>query len=189
MSDPFIGEIRPWALDFAPRGWALCNGQQIRVAEAQALFTLIGGLYGPTDRVTFYLPDLRSRAVQNAGTPANKWVAQGLPSAIAIGARSGDASVTLSQSQMPRHTHQAAGGTVANATAMTRNPTADSYMSRPASGVYFYNFWNNTTLAPDTALHASMVGPSGGGAAHENRQPYLAVNFCIALDGVYPNRP
>lgn len=190
MSDPFIGEIRAWALDYAPSGWAYCDGQKLPVQQWQALFALIANVYAKTDNVTFTLPDLRGTTPMAAGAPNPTWVTQGLPTSINPGTKMGNAATTLTGNQMPSHTHQAVAAVIPDGTSMTAAPTAASFISRPVTTIGGkaggYLDWNNTTAVPDTALHPLMIGVQGGGQAHENRQPFLTVNFCIALEGVYP---
>ncbi len=195
MSDPFIGEIRPWAMSFAPSGWAACDGQQLPVQQAQALFAITANLYGPTDNKTFYLPDLRSRVPMAAGSPKATWVAGGMPAQIAVGQVLGAPSVTLAQSNLPNHNHQATAAIAVNLEPMVAAPTVDSYISRPsAPGATVtapptvYPAWA-TPQNPNQQMSPLMIGVTGSGAAHENRQPFLTVNFCIALEGVFPSRP
>jgi microcystin-dependent protein len=194
MSDPFIGEIRPWAMSWAPRGWAACNGQQIPIYQAQALFAITANLYGPSNTQTFYLPDLRSKVPMAAGSPNASWVAAGMPAQVPVGQQLGTPSVTLTQSSIPNHTHQAMGATTANLEPMVGTPTSDSYVSRlsaPGTGSgppAVYAAWN-TQQNPNQQMHPAMIGVTGSGNPHQNQQPFLTVNFCIALMGVYPPRP
>ncbi|BCL76185.1 tail Collar domain-containing protein [Jeongeupia sp. HS-3] len=171
MSDQYIGEIRIFGCNYAPAGWAFCDGQILPISQNTALFTLLGATYGGDGKTTFALPDLRGLAV--TGTVDNQ-----------SGKRRGSASVTLTEANMPNHSH-----------------TAYVDIARPASttaagrmpGRYFTP--NNDTYiasdkaAPLTALAPQVVQAVGGGTPHENRQPYQVVNFCIALQGDFPPRP
>ncbi len=195
MSDPFIGEIRGWGMIWPPRGWAYCNGEKASISQYQALYALIGDIYGPVvQNQTFTLPDLRGVSPMSAGNPAAVWVAQGLPPAIKAGQKLGSSSVQLNYSQMAAHTHQAVGATAPYA-GMTSTPSATNYVSRPLgppsppkfpTGASF-SAWQNAGT-PDQTMAANMIGGTGGGQPHENRQPYLTFNFCIALEGIWPSR-
>lgn len=193
MSDPFIGEIRGWACTYAPRGWALCDGQQMPILQAQALFAIIAGLYGPYTQQMFTLPDLRSMSPMDAGNPAPAWVATGMPATVAVAEKLGTSSVTLNYNQMANHTHQAVAATAPPAS-MTVTPSPNAYVSRPLippSGSFptgvSYSAWTNSGT-PDVTMAPQSIGPVGGGQGHENRQPFLTFNFCIALEGLYPSR-
>ena len=196
MSEPFIGEIRAWAMPWAPAGWAACNGQQMPIVQAQALFALIANLYGSMTQTLFYLPDLRSKVPMAAGSPNATWQGQGMPASIPVAQKLGAASVGLVYNNLPVHNHVVSGATATVATSLTPmvgEPTADSYISRlasPGTGSNpnaAYAAWSNQQN-PDVQMHPSMIGMGGGGGTHENRQPFQAVNFCIALVGVYPTR-
>lgn len=193
MADPFIGEIRAWAMNWAPEGWAWCDGQTVSTYQFQALYSLIANVYGPsTPSTTFTLPDLRGRTPMAAGNPNAALVAQGMPPSIAPGQAMGSQSVTLSDNQMPNHTHQAVAALALQST-LAAAPATNVYVSRPtgppiplvANAGVTYPAWN--VIGPaDSQMSLAMIGVQGGGGAHENRQPYLTVNFCIALEGVYP---
>ena len=168
MSDPFIGEIKMFAGNFAPRNWALCDGQLIAVSQYNALFALLGTIYGGDGRTTFGLPDMRGRIPVHAGsgpglTPRN------------IGTRSGVETVTLSANQMPNLHHQLqADADPAN----EHNPGGNAL---GAAAVY-------TNTAPTANMAVQAIGNTGGSQAHTNVQPYQCVNFIIALFGVFPSR-
>ncbi|MES2450983.1 MAG: tail fiber protein [Pseudomonadota bacterium] len=193
MSDPFIGEVRGWACTYPPRGWALCNGQQVPISQAQALFAIISNLYGPYTQQTFTLPDLRGLSPMDAGNPVPAWVATGMPTTVAVAQKLGTSSVTLNYNQMANHTHQAVGATAPPAS-MTVTPSSNAYVSRPLmppsssfpTGVS-YSAWTNSG-APNVTMAPQAIGTIGGSQAHENRQPFLTFNFCVALEGVYPSR-
>jgi microcystin-dependent protein len=173
MATPFLGEIRMFAGTFAPRGWAFCNGQIMSIAQNTALFSLLGTTYGGNGQTTFALPNLQGRVPVHWGTGA------GL-SPYVLGQQAGQENVTLLQNQMPPHTHPvnavASGGNQAspagNFPAIESTGTSLDY----ASG------------APDSAMNAAMVGSAGGGQPVPIVQPYLAVSFIIALEGIYPSR-
>ncbi|ACL59739.1 phage tail protein [Methylobacterium nodulans] len=180
MSEPFIGEIILFAGNFAPRGWAFCNGQILSIAQNTALFSILGTTYGGNGQTTFALPDLRGRVPVSAGQ------GPGL-SPYSLGQITGSETVTLIASQMPAHTHSvaadAAAGTVdsPNGANLAKPITA----VRPATAVNGYTSGNPTepvTLAPAT------IGVAGGSQPHNNLQPTLALNYIIALEGIYPSR-
>ena len=171
MSEPFIGEIRMFGFNFAPQGWAQCNGQLLPIDQNPALFDLLGTTYGGDGRITFALPDLRSRV------PVGQGQGPGL-SSYAEGQAGGAESVTLAATQMPGHTHPVKA---------SRSPAGSGQpegraLARSASHIY--------TAEPDTStvMNADMLGDAGGSQPHDNIQPYLAVNFCIALNGIFPSR-
>lgn len=163
MAEPFISEIRIMSFQFAPQGWALCNGQLLPINQNQALFSLLGTTYGGDGQVNFALPDLRARVPIHAG------------SGHTLGERGGEQAHTLSTAELPTHTHVAqASPSVGDAV----NPT--NGVLTAASNVY---------RAADnlTALNPASVTNIGGSQAHENRQPFLTLNFCIALQGIFPS--
>jgi len=166
MSDPFIGEIKLWALNFAPKGWALCNGQLLPINQNQALFALIGTYYGGDGRVNFGLPNLQGRVPIHAGNGHT------------LGEVGGEASHTLVSTEMPGHSHQAKA-----AAAPGDNPSPQG------------RAWGTQTTAhayASSGAAANMAGAAvantGGGQAHENRPPFLVLNFCISLLGIFPSR-
>ncbi|MEO2268182.1 tail fiber protein [Pseudoalteromonas sp. YIC-656] len=178
MSEPFIAEIRMWACNFAPRSWALCDGQLLPVAENTALFSLVGTTYGGDGRTTFALPDLRNRAPMHPGR------GPGLSSR-RLGEKLGANEVTITEAQMPMHNHILNG--VAEA-GISAEPGANYFMGQDvesAAEVVSYTSSESTTNAQ---LAAQALANSGGNQPHENRQPNLGVNFCIALQGLYPSR-
>jgi microcystin-dependent protein len=167
--DPYIGEIRIFAGNFAPRGWALCNGQILSIAQNTALFSLLGTTYGGNGQTTFALPDLQGRLPMHPGN------GPGLTPRT-LGETSGTETVTLILNQIPSHTHQPRASTEDANSATPLNATwalASNPMYRPDDGV---------AMAPNALAQA------GSGQPHNNLQPYLVVNFIIALQGVYPPR-
>jgi microcystin-dependent protein len=169
--DPFIGEIRIFAGNFPPTGWALCNGQVLPIAQNTALFSLLGTQYGGDGRANFALPDLQARM------PLHQGAGPGLTPRT-VGETGGVASVTLTAAQMHVHSH----GLMAGLAATSGAPELSS-LAPVASGAAIYRSGGNRV-----AMNAATVGPSGAGLPHNNLQPYLALNFIIALQGVYPPR-
>jgi len=181
MSDQFIGEIRAFAFNFAPQQWAYCYGQKASIQQYTALYAVIGSHFGPTDHKTYFsLPDLTGRAVMHTNITG----APGL-SIYTLAQTSGMVSVAITNAQMPNHTHQASAPQVGGLQANT--PTALAYPSVPritAGTTTTYDAW--TTGTPNTRLHDNVLAPAGGTSPHSNTSPYLALNFCIALDGYFP---
>lgn len=171
MSDPYVGEIRMFAGNFAPRGWALCDGQLLAVSQNDALFSLFGTIYGGDGRTTFGLPDMRGRIPVHAGN------GPGLTDR-RIGQRLGVESVTLTERELPSHNHGAVAHSSENAN--TTSP-ADTVPSQPTHDLYIED-------APDVALHSNAVLAAGGSGSHNNMMPTLCLNFIVALVGVYPSR-
>lgn len=171
MSEPFVGEIRMFAGNFAPQSWAFCDGQLLAVSQNDALFSLLGTIYGGDGRTTFGLPDLRGRVPVHAGD------GPGL-SPRRLGAKGGAESVTLTVNQLPSHTHQmqASSGT-ADRTSAQGNVLAQS-------GLDNYR----TIGGSDVNLASTGVSSVGGSQNHANLAPFLCVHFIIALFGIYPSR-
>lgn len=177
MDTPILGSITLFAGNFAPRGWALCNGQILSIAQNSALFSLLGTTYGGNGTSTFALPDLRGRA------PIHWGQGPGLTNRV-IGEASGSENVTLLSTQMPQHTHLVAAST---ATATQPAPTGNLLAVSTDAGVggtpsNFIEPTANTTMAPN------MIQPAGGNQPHNNMQPYLAITYIIALEGIFPSR-
>jgi microcystin-dependent protein len=172
MAEPFIGEIRPFGFDFPPRGWAECNGQLLSISSYQALFSLLGTTYGGNGSTTFALPDLRGRVPVHAGTSTGGTITQG--------ESGGSERVTLATQQLPAHGHTV----MASADlASSASPAGNVMGAKGRGGVDVYAAASNLTpLAP------GAVEAAGSGQSHENMQPSLTVNFCIALFGIFPSR-
>jgi microcystin-dependent protein len=172
MADPFIAEIRIFAGNFAPRGWAFCNGQLLAISQNTALFSLLGTIYGGDGRTTFGLPNLQGRA------PMHQGQGPGLTPRT-IGELSGSTTVTLLTTEMASHTHAMVAST---SPASARLPT-DSALSRSRNGnAYQTQASNLATMAP------AAIGQAGANQPHNNLQPYLTLTFIIALQGIYPSR-
>ncbi|RAS01910.1 phage tail protein [Ensifer adhaerens] len=174
MSEPFIGEIQLFGFNFAPLNWAFCNGATLAVRQNTALFSLLGVAYGGNGSTTFQLPNFTGRAAFNQG------IAPGL-SQRTIGEVLGENSVTLSNSEMPAHSH---GFTIYNQTDTAKRASAPS-----AGNALTLPIETSVTAKdaqPNAPFASNMIGLAGNNLPHENRQPYLAVNFCIALYGNYP---
>ena len=179
MTQPFIGEIQLFGFNFNPRGWAFANGATLPISQNTALFSLLGVTYGGNGQTTFQLPNFAGRAGCEQGN------GPGL-SPRTLGQSFGVNTVTLSSTQIPQHNHGINAYVQNDPTKRTGAPVANGGLSIPGStGVKpFASGSPNTTFAPN------MISPSqGGGLPHENQQPYLAVNFCIALQGIYPSFP
>jgi microcystin-dependent protein len=172
MSEPFIAEVRIFAGNFAPRGWAFCDGQLLPVAQNTALFSLIGTVYGGDGRTTTALPNLKGRAPMHPGR------GPGLTSR-RLGQRGGVETVTLTTEQIPQHTHAAMAVNAQGATNQPAPTTAPAQLPGRGSNLY-------STGSPDGALRE--LANTGGGQAHDNMEPYLTLNFIIALVGLYPSR-
>jgi microcystin-dependent protein len=175
MAAPFVAEIRPWACNFAPIGWAFCQGQTLAISQNTALFSLIGTYYGGNGTSNFQLPDLQGRVPMKFGTDptGNNYV---------IGEEAGTETITIQANQMPIHTHTFSG---TNANGTRAKPASGAALGTNSQGQFFYGPSNAST----TTINAGTVSLySGGNQAHENRQPFLAINWCIALTGIYPSR-
>ena len=171
MSEPFVGEIRMFAGNFAPQGWAFCDGQLLAVSQNDALFSLFGTIYGGDGRTTFGLPDLRGRVPVHAGH------GPGL-SERRLGSKLGEEQVTLTTNQLPTHTHalQASGDLGGRSTAQ------DNLLAR-STNIDLY-----TGNAPDASLAGAAIANSGDSQPHTNLMPTLCINFIVALVGIYPSR-
>lgn len=162
MSTPYLAEIRIFTFNFAPQGWAMCNGQLLPINQNQALFALLGTTYGGNGTNTFALPNLQGKVPMHVGN------------GMVLGQTGGEATHVLSTAEIPSHTH-----------------TVMASSSSPSQGMPSGNLWAagnsayNTTA--DTSLSPSAISTVGG-QAHENRSPYLTLNFCIAMSGIFPTR-
>ena len=176
MDEPFIGEIRPIGLNYAPRGWAFCNGQLLPINQNQALFSLLGTTYGGNGVQTFALPDLRSRV------PVGTGQGPGL-SPYSLGQVGGVESVTLTTAQLPAHTHPVTGTMQAAELGDPSTPKGN-FLAADANA-QFGTGPANTTMG---SAAQGTSGNTGGSQGHENRMPTLGLNYVIALQGLYPSR-
>jgi microcystin-dependent protein len=172
MADPFVAEIRIFPFNFAPTGWATCDGQLLPLSQNTALFSLLGTTYGGNGSSNFALPDLRGRAAMHPGQ------GPGL-SDHDLGEVGGAETVTLLQSEIPAHSHAMRANASDPANAKIPSSSSSFAISQEAQ---IYQDNNDTTLAPEA------LAPTGGSLPHNNLQPYLTLNFCIALQGVFPPR-
>jgi microcystin-dependent protein len=170
MSNPFIGEIRLFAGNFAPQGWALCNGQLMAISQNTALFSLLGTMYGGNGQTTFALPDLRGRV------PVHRGQGPGLTPRTQ-GEQSGSETVTLLSTQMPAHSHALRASTVA----ATGSTPAGALL-----GATSVNSYDNS--AAGVPMAAGAIGSTGGSQPHDNMAPTLALNYIISLFGIFPSR-
>jgi len=171
MSDPFIGEIRMFAGNFAPRGWAFCDGQLLAVSQNDALFSLFGTVYGGDGRTTFGLPELRGRIPIHAGSGPGLTTRR-------LGAKGGAETVTLTTNQLAGHSHTLrASGDIAGSAS-----PQDSLLAK-STNIDLYS-----GDSPDVSLASSSIGNVGGSQDHANLMPYLCVHFIVSLFGIYPSR-
>jgi microcystin-dependent protein len=172
MADPFVAEIRIFGFNFAPRGWAFCDGQLLPLSQNTALFSLLGTTYGGNGKTNFALPNLQGRAPMHHGQGPGLSLRD-------LGESAGSPDVTLTASQVPSHTHALQG----TGTAATTDDPAGAWPATVARGSLYGPAQNLVTLAPQA------VASSGGDLPHNNMQPHLTLNFCIAVQGVFPQRP
>lgn len=179
MTEPYIGEIQIFGFNFNPRNWAFCNGAAMLIQQNTALFSLLGTQYGGNGQTTFQLPNFAGRA------GCEKGQGSGLTPR-SLGETFGTNTVTLTSAQTPAHNHVINGFLPDSTTNRIGSPVINGGLSQPSSNLNkpFVSSAPNTTLAPN------MIQPSaGGGQPHQNQQPYLGLNFCIALQGTYPSFP
>jgi len=169
--EPFLGEIRYVAFNFAPQGWALCNGQVLPINQNQALFALLGTTFGGDGVRTFALPDMRGRV------PVATGQGTGLSNRV-LGEQGGAEAVALTVSQMPKHRHSLKAS---SAVADSKAPGSDVLADSAGAAIY-------ATQTPDVALNSGSIGATGEGQPHENMQPYLGMTCIIALQGIFPTQ-
>lgn len=175
MSDPFVAEVRIFPFNFAPKGWAMCNGQLLPISQNTALFSLLGTTYGGDGKSTFALPDIQGRAVMAPGQ------GPGL-SLHDLGEMAGERTVTLNTPEMPQHTHQLRAHS--QDPADLNAPSPQRTLARSDGGNAF-----GTPDLPAVSMSFSAVSMVGNGQPHNNMQPALTLNYCIALQGIFPQRP
>lgn len=168
MAEPFLAETRIMSFNFPPRSWAMCNGQLLPINQNQGLFSLLGTSFGGDGRVNFALPDLRGRTPIHFGN------------AHTLGERAGEAAHTLSIAEMPTHIHTMNGS---NAAVTTNVPTAGVSIGNSAPNQVYNGSAQNLVT-----MNAASVTNTGGSQAHLNMQPFLTLNFCIALQGIFPSQ-
>lgn len=175
MAEPFIGEIQLFGFNFPPYGWASCNGATLAIRQNTALFSLLGTQYGGDGMTTFQLPNFTNRAGCNQGQGAGLTLRR-------MGETFGSNSITLSQAEMPAHSHSLTIYNQSDSNKRAASPSTGNSLSVPNSSAPFLpDAQPNAQFAPNT------IGRAGGSQPHENRQPYLAINFSIALSGVFPS--
>jgi len=170
MAEPFISEIRLMSFGFAPNGWALCNGQLLPINQNQALFSLLGTTYGGNGQVNFALPDFRGRTPISEGN------------GYTLGERGGEQAHTLTINEIPAHTHVLKAIAPSN-NATNTNITSNNFLSNSAPAEMY-----SSSPTGFSAANAASLAPVGGSQAHLNMQPFLVINFCIALQGVFPSQ-
>lgn len=176
MSEPFLGEIRMFAGNFAPRGWAFCNGQILPIAQNTALFSILGTTYGGNGQTTFALPNLQGQVpVQWGSAPGG--------SSYSLGQTGGSENVTLLIGQVPAHSHPVNASNTASTPSVVGAVPATIPAPRGGTATNSY-----AASGDGTTMNPQMVGPAGGSQPHANMQPYLCVSFIIALNGIFPSR-
>ena len=190
MSEPFIGEIRMFGFNFPPRNWVTCSGQLLPISQNPTLYALINGYYGGDGRTTMGVPDLRGRA------PISSGQAPGL-SYYTLGERGGSELTYLNDTQIPSHSHTAtpnlesltpAANSTGNEGSPGGNVPAEYTMQGARSPANFYSNAADTNLKAGTVTGTIAIGDNGGGQPHNNRPPYIALNFCMAIAGLFPPR-
>ena len=169
MSEPFLAEVRALGFNFAPRGWAFCDGQILPINQNQSLYSLLGTTYGGDGRTSFALPDLRSR------TPVHKG------DGYQLGQKGGAETVTLTAAEIAAHTHAAKASSLAGDQRIPANTVLAAEVPDDLA-------YREPTAAAATALRSGTITNAGGGQAHNNMQPYTTISFCIALQGLFPSR-
>jgi len=165
-AEPYLSEIKMFSFNFAPKGWTLCNGQLLPINQNQALFALLGTTYGGNGQTNFALPDLRGRVPLHRGDTHT------------LGERAGEENHTLTISELPAHNHFV--NVISNAVANQQYPATNTYFATGSSFAGFHQ-------TPNVAMDPATVAGTGGSQPHPNMSPYLVLNFCIALQGIFPS--
>jgi microcystin-dependent protein len=178
MSQPFVAEIRAFGFQFAPSQWAYCNGQPMDISQNETLYSIIGTIYGGDGVSTFNMPNLQGQVPMHWGTGISGQTT-------VIGQPQGVTLVTLTQAQTPQHSHTITVQEIAPGGDPEKTPTPgpNTWLSDANPG----GLWNSTPTV-NTAFAGNAISPVGGSQPHDNMQPYLAINFCISLFGIYPSR-
>jgi microcystin-dependent protein len=172
MADPFVAEIRIFAFNFAPKGWAFCDGQLLPISQNTALFSLLGTTYGGDGKSNFALPDMQGNAPMHPGQGPSLSLHD-------LGETGGSETVTLLQSEIPAHSHNV----MANTAPADTNAPGPTFVLAQSTGTNAYS-----SQASNAILSFNTLVPAGGDQPHNNMQPYLTLNFCIAMQGVFPPR-
>jgi microcystin-dependent protein len=176
MAEPFIGQISCYGCNFAPRMWAFCRGQVLSIAQNQALFAILGTTFGGNGTTTFALPNMQGMAPMHWGTTG------GLPSTV-LGEVQGVSSVTLLFAEMPTHTHTWVAQQTSSTSTRTAIPSIDTYLSNATATDFAYD---STAPVINAPFAPQAISPAGGNHQHDNMSPFLAMNYCIAVEGVFP---
>jgi microcystin-dependent protein len=179
MSQPYVGEIRALGFNFAPVNWAFCNGQPLPISQFDALYAVIGTTYGGDGQTTFNAPNLQGQVPMHWGNGPSGFNT-------IIGQVQGTTTVTLTQAQTPSHSHVISAASLPAGGVVTRTaaPNANSYLSDTSPDTVY----KDTTPVFNTNFAANMLSTAGGSQPHDNMQPYLAINFCMSLFGIFPSR-
>lgn len=175
MTEPYIGEIQLFGFNYPPRGWAFCSGATLAIQQNTALFSLLGTNYGGNGQTTFMLPNFSARTACNQGQGPGR-------TRRFAGDTFGEQGVTLTQNTMPAHNHSFTVYNQTDTSKWVHTPGAGNILTAPSASTVFA-----PGNSPPVMFSPVMGGPAGGSQPHENRQPYLALNFCIALQGVFPS--
>lgn len=170
MAEPFLAEIRMMSFNFAPKGWAMCNGQQMPINQNQALFSLLGTTYGGNGQTNFNLPDSRGRIPIHFGNGHS------------LGERAGESEHTITAAETPQHNHIVGAVSTGTTSGNLVSPTNNLLVTSTPNNLY------TSSLSSTVVLNAGTVTTVGGSQAHDNMQPYSVINFCIALQGIFPSQ-
>jgi len=184
MTDAYYGEIRIFSFTYAPQQWAFCDGAALSVAQNQILYAVIGNIYGGNPQSTLMLPNLQGRISLHYGASTGPGL-----SSYYLGEKTGIETVTLTENQMPAHNHTATPMTTKTLPDLVASPSDTNTFSRMYTNGHFASGYLDTDNNPTQAMYPDTLSNVGGSQAHNNVQPYLAMNFCICIDGEWPQRP